>query len=208
MNPQSEAGPRVALICNDTVLAERSRLAVDRDTDWRLSIVRSVPELQDTCLDIALAIVPVELLLEVSTDGPLLGYGPAARIRAAFLLGACDYLRTPFGPDELILRGELALCRNQIATDQGTLSFDRQSARLGRRSVRLSVGEYEILRLIARSEDRVVERASIGAVLGHPAAGSRGVDMHVSRLRKKLSQLSGELRIASVRGVGYRLGDR
>jgi two-component system response regulator CpxR len=67
--------------------------------------------------------------------------------------------------------------------------------------------EFALLETLMRSPGKVVERATLAQeVLGrefHPF--DRSLDMHVSRLRKKLAGSSGEDRVKTVRGTGYQL---
>ena len=58
-----------------------------------------------------------------------------------------------------------------------------------------------------RAPGKVVAREEISeSVLGrkfHPF--DRSLDMHVSRLRRKLSERAGEERVKTIRGIGYQL---
>jgi len=73
--------------------------------------------------------------------------------------------------------------------------------------VELTSVEFNVLELLLRNAGSVVTREQIAEVaLGRPLnAFDRSVDVHVSRLRKKLSGCSttGDELIRPIRGVGY-----
>ena len=74
------------------------------------------------------------------------------------------------------------------------------------RPVELTTAEFDVLAILLGSAGRTVERESIAkAVLGRPLAPfERSIDMHISKLRRKLGNLSGgQPRIRTVRNVGY-----
>lgn len=208
MNPGSDAGPSVAFLCNDALLAERCRLAVSRDTDWRFSILRSTTELEQPVTTYDLLIVPIDLLSQRAHGSTTVAYGPPEHLRTAFLLSCRDYLRVPWTPDELIVRGEKALDRDVLRIAGKTLRFDPESIEHAGRTIPLRYGEYEVLRLLARSDDGIVSRDELRAVFGYPAHDSRSIDMHVSRVRRKLETLvplHGRGMIRAIRGLGYQL---
>lgn len=208
MNPGSDAGPRVGLVCNDALLSERCRLAVDRDTDWRLFVFTSDDELGSSTDSFDLVVTSVGALTKIGYSAPTLAYGPAAQLRTAFLLSCRDYLRTPWAPDELIVRGERALYRDVLEIGGRRLRFDSDTIEHAGRRVPLRYGEYEVLRLLARSGNGVVSRDELRAVFGYPPQHSRSIDMHVSRVRRKLAALlpgEREGTIRAIRGLGYRV---
>lgn len=74
---------------------------------------------------------------------------------------------------------------------------------LGGRRVAMAPMEFTLLMHLARNRDRVIERgALLREVWGVRVARTRTLDVHVQRLRAKLSPSVG---IETVRGVGYRL---
>ncbi len=77
-------------------------------------------------------------------------------------------------------------------------------------AVELTGAEFNMLELLLRRAGMVVTREELAqAALGRPlSAFDRSVDVHVSRLRKKLGCVpgavpGGEERIRPVRGIGY-----
>lgn len=132
-------------------------------------------------------------------------------------IGADDYLSKPFNPRELLARIRAILRRTQnaaTAPDQDLLRVEglelNRAARTvvddGRR-IELTDVEFALLEALMRAPGKVVAREEISeSVLGrkfHPF--DRSLDMHVSRLRRKLSERAGEERVKTIRGIGYQL---
>jgi DNA-binding response OmpR family regulator len=135
-------------------------------------------------------------------------------------IGADDYLAKPFDPRELVARIRAIFRRTRESAGPGTrnehedvLSVGDITMSLANRTVTCSGApvdltsvEFNVLELLLRHAGTVVTREQIAEVaLGRPLnAFDRSVDVHVSRLRKKLSACpaSDEL-IRPIRGVGY-----
>jgi phosphate regulon transcriptional regulator PhoB len=129
-------------------------------------------------------------------------------------LGADDYIVKPFSPKEVVARVRAVLRRARAPADGtpivvGRLAIDvaRHSVRVDGAPVLLTPKEFDLLRSLAEAHGRVLSRELLlDRVWGYAAAGeieSRTVDVHVRRLRVKLG--SEGRRIATVKGVGYRL---
>src|SRR5215469_12356216 len=113
-------------------------------------------------------------------------------------IGADDYLPKPFNPRELLARMRAVLRRNaSLPAPQsavlrvGDLELDpaaRKATRAGRR-LELTDVEFGLLEALMRSPGTVVNREELSqAVLGRAFDPfDRSLDMHVSRLRRKLS---------------------
>lgn len=127
-------------------------------------------------------------------------------------LGADDYLTKPFWPEELIERVRARLRRPALqrgsAVVSGPLRIDLHSREVssGGAPVGLTATEYAVLAAIARRRGAPVTRQSLLELLEGVKDGADGaLDVHVSRLRKKLGD--GGAQIVTVWGIGYRLRD-
>lgn len=132
----------------------------------------------------------------------------------AFDAGADDFLTRPARYLELRARLRALLCRVRDGEDSqhvevGPLEIDvhAHAVTLHGRPLRLCRLEYELLLHLAREPQRVFAKQELlRAVWGHPAPlGTRTLDSHSSRLRRKLRAAGDQQWVVNVRGVGYRL---
>lgn len=135
-------------------------------------------------------------------------------------VGADDYLPKPFNPRELLARIH-AILRRTTSSDEAALQRDTRErlsigdlnvdtgARTVRRAdeeVELTAVEFDLLETLVRSAGRVVKREELARkVLGRELSPfDRSLDMHVSKLRRKLKVAAdGTERVKTLRGVGY-----
>ncbi len=134
-------------------------------------------------------------------------------------VGADDYLPKPFNPRELVARIRAVLRRTQggeksanaripevqhvgdIELDPATRVVLQQG-----KPVELTSVEFNLLQVLLREAGRVVTRERlVDEVLSRKFSPfDRSIDMHVSKLRKKLGDCDGGSdHIKTVRGVGY-----
>lgn len=130
--------------------------------------------------------------------------------------GADDYVTKPFSPQEVVLRVGAVLGRHAATVKPDGLTYGGGRLRIddGRhevvmdgRTLDLTPSEWGVLATLAGSPGRVYSRAElVNRVRGYEFAGyERTIDSHVKNLRRKLGD-DGSVIVATVLGVGYRLG--
>jgi two-component system OmpR family response regulator len=138
-------------------------------------------------------------------------------------LGADDYLPKPFSPRELAARIRAVLRRHEASQPKGRggvflfagFSYDPARRVLKAPSgdmVLLTGAESSLLGALLLNPGKVMSREDLsssgspsGAGDGDTASESRAVDLHISRLRRKLQLHGGGLLIRTERGLGYTL---
>ena len=135
-----------------------------------------------------------------------------------FQAGADDYVSKPFSLRELMVRIEAILRRSGKTLGEETvaiqgIAFDGNNliASLDSLSVELTRRELDIVAYLNRHRDRIVSRKELLTHVWNYAdtdIETRTVDIHMLKLRKKMSSLIGDKPfIETVRGEGYRLND-
>ena len=127
--------------------------------------------------------------------------------------GADDYMSKPFHSDELLARVR-ALVRRRPSYRPDQLAFFGLSLDGGAHTltgpsgqVRLTGKEFQILELLARDPGRAVSTDEFcRRVWGWEDTPDMSVvRVHISSLRKKIAEVSGDVTIRGERGVGYSL---
>ena len=124
-------------------------------------------------------------------------------------MGAEDYIVKPFEVMELLARVEVVLRRYQKTEDVltvGDLTIDMRSLQVQRNgeTILLTKKEWDLMLLFAQNPGAALYRETIYERVwgGEYPVGSRVVDLHIQRLRKKIGW---EDKLQTVNRVGYRL---
>ncbi|RNC65340.1 response regulator transcription factor [Proteiniphilum sp. X52] len=153
--------------------------------------------------------VPIVFLTAKNTENDML---------TGFSLGGDDYIAKPFSVKEVLVRVKALLKRSALAkmapaeavpTDWSykRLNIDLQGNRVtvDGNEVSLTKKEFEILSLLARTSPNLLTRAEIlnSVWSENEFVLDRTVDVHITRLRKKLGDYAGI--IVNRSGFGYYL---
>ena len=137
---------------------------------------------------------------------------------AGLTAGSDDYLTKPFAFAELLARLKLLMRRATTGPVSAVetvltchdLEMDLLSRKVKRagRPLDLRPREFRLLEYLMRHKEQVVTRTMLleGVWDYHFDPGTNVIDVHVSRLRKKIDGDADTTLIHTVRGAGYRLG--
>lgn len=131
-------------------------------------------------------------------------------------IGGDDYVTKPFSPRELVARVNAILKRTQKsgpggkALVQGPLALDpnRHSVVLGGKTLDLTGREFAILEALMVRPEMVFGREALMTAAYGPGTyvADRTIDSHVRNIRAKFAEIGCSDAIATVHGVGFKLG--
>jgi len=157
--------------------------------------------------------------LRTWTEAPIIvlsAIGEEGEKVAALDAGADDYVTKPFGVDELLARLRAALRRGTGAADPvisiGDLTIDvaKRDVHLDGRRMRLTPHEFDLLRVLAQNEGKLLTHRALLREVWGPAyqVEAHYLHVYVSHLRKKIEPDPQSPRyLLTEPGAGYRLVD-
>jgi two-component system OmpR family response regulator len=157
----------------------------------------------------------VKTMREVGVQTPVLMISALSdvdeRVRG-LRAGGDDYLTKPFAPDEMLARIEVLLRRRTVASHQTMLRVHdleldliSRSGRRGNTGLVLLPTEFKLLEVMMRNSGQVLTRMMLFEAVWdfHFDPGTNLVNVHMSRLRKKVDLPGLPALIRTVRGSGY-----
>ena len=130
-----------------------------------------------------------------------------------FLAGADDYMVKPFEPKELLFRVRAILRRFQ-KHERGVMkianmTIDRETfeVRVGEQGLLLPLKEFELLSILCSRPEVVFTRDQLmEQVWGYDYDGDDfTLTTHIKRLRTRLEEVKAQVKIQTVRGIGYKV---
>jgi two-component system, OmpR family, response regulator len=217
---------RVLLVEDEAALADQlasalgaSGYAVDRAGDGtRAEFLGSTERYDAVVLDLGLPSMDGLTLLRRWRDGGITAPVLVLTARGTWHdkvlgidSGADDYVAKPFQIEEVLARLRALIRRSSGQASpvlrSGALVLDPRSARVTMNGsiVHLTTLEFRVVSYLMHHRGRVVSQSELGEHIYERDADrdSNTVEVFVARLRKKL----GADAIATVRGLGYRMGD-
>ena len=152
--------------------------------------------------------IPIIFLTAKDTENDML---------TGFSVGGDDYISKPFSIKEVIVRikaivkrmkpSEKKIALNQpekIAYQNIIIDTESKELLINDKRVLLTKTEFELLTLLAQNPDKILSRDDILAVIWHetPFITERTVDVHITRLRKKMGEYGAV--IVNRSGYGYK----
>jgi DNA-binding response OmpR family regulator len=152
--------------------------------------------------------IPIIFLTAKNTENDML---------TGFSVGGDDFITKPFSIKEVLARVKAVLKRQRqmsagselsgrkkLVFDDLTIDTELKEVYIRQGKIMLTKTEFEILQLLAENQDKLFSRQKIIDRLWQdaPYITERTVDVHITRLRKKLGSYA--LFISNRSGYGYR----
>ena len=154
--------------------------------------------------------------IKASFDIPVLmltAKGETSQKLKGFQLGTDDYLVKPFEPLEMVARVKALLKRYKIESSKtvrlGDVTLDQKTYQItvDGENITLPLKEFELLFKLASYPGRTFSREQLlEDIWGYEFHGNdRTLDVHIYRLRERFPEEKYTFKIATIRGLGYRL---
>ena len=152
--------------------------------------------------------IPIVFLTAKDTENDML---------TGFSVGADDYISKPFSIKEVIARVKAIVKRAKTAEQQEHFSqqgqiiyqniiidLEAKELLIDEKRVVLTKTEFELLTFLAKNPDKILSREDIIETIWHetPFITERTVDVHITRLRKKMGKYASV--IINRSGYGYK----
>jgi len=126
--------------------------------------------------------------------------------------GADDYLPKPYSPRELLARIKSIFKRDNFTKSEVVqnrrfvVDEDSTQIHFDNKVLKLTLAEYEILKLLIKRSGQTVSREAIAnSIESHRFdSGVESINILIGRIRKKLDPKKFDTFIQTVRGIGYR----
>ena len=130
-------------------------------------------------------------------------------------MGADDYITKPFNQEEVIARVEVQLRKSSVQLLQTAemgwrglkLNIEKRFVTLNEKVLQLTNAEFDILLLFLNKPERAISKKEIYESIwkGTYYGDDNTISVHVSNLRKKISEITTEEYVKTIWGVGFML---
>jgi DNA-binding response OmpR family regulator len=119
-------------------------------------------------------------------------------ISKGFSVGAEDYIKKPFDPEELVLRIKSRFQQREKVIHYGDITYDPADKIIRKNSRTIVLGEVQqnIFHTLIQQQNKVVESYTLMDLLDQPSANALRVNL--AKLKNKLG-----IEIKNIRGQGY-----
>ncbi|WP_333482929.1 response regulator transcription factor [Sutcliffiella sp. NC1] len=130
-------------------------------------------------------------------------------------MGADDYITKPFHQEEVMARVEVQLRKANTQPEQSAeigwrelkMNTEKRSVKLKEKELQLTIAEFDILTYFMNNPERALSKKEIYESIwkGTYYGDDNTISVHVSNLRKKISEITTEEYIKTIWGVGFML---